>query len=235
MGRTSKIDKHKLIGMLADNFNDAEIGRKLGVSRQAINKKRRQLQLKAESGSKDKMTQQFIGARLNVQEQMADVNEKTLWLFNQVLKALKGEPHELKPFTKEKSMRWIEKDQNGKRTTKSQKEIEKMQFKTDPVQLAFLGAETSRGTWKLWLEILQYINPINEFQTLFKLLFNHMEKNYEPDIRDRIFGEFEEIVGHRPILVSLRRTPEAGEAGGGANLGNEQLQSIEVPPTKEGD
>ena len=235
MGRPPKIDKHKLIGMLADNYNDSEIARKLGVSHQAVSKMRGRLKRSAESGSKSKLTQQFIGARLNAQEQMSDLHQKSVWLLDQLFKAMKGEPHELKPFMREKTMQWIEKDATGKKTTKSQKEIEKMQFKTDPIQLSIMSMENIKGLWKTWLEILNYANPIEEAKATIGVILDWLERKYDPDVREQIIAEVRERLGRGPLFIQLRRETEAGDSGVGTEPRDERLPGGEPPGTEEGD
>jgi len=140
-----KINDTKLLRLIDAGDSQAEAARVLGVSRQAVNKRLKELRGRTTKVIVAKKMARVVDRKIDAMEQLQKVNDYANELLDLCMRWQRGD---------DEALQILESQMKKVRIGKTEKFVEEFRFK-DPRELALKAMQEIRGQLKLQLEMFQ--------------------------------------------------------------------------------
>lgn len=182
--KTGKINDTKLIRMVDAGVSQAKVAEGFGVTRQAVNKRLKELRGQTTKVVVSKKVEQVVDKKLDAMDQLAKINEYANELLDLLMKWNRGDDEALQVLESQVRTVKVGKGEDAE-------EVKQYKFK-DPRELALKAMAEIRGQLKLQLEIFQALFSLQaaeEFQTIVLEVISEIDPKVRNEIIRRINKE----------------------------------------------
>jgi predicted transcriptional regulator len=170
-----KINDTKLLRLVDAGYSQAEAGRALGVTRQAVNKRLKELRGQTTKVVVAKKVERLVDRKIDAMEQLQKVNDYANELLDLCMRWQRGD---------DEALQILEGQMKKVRIGKTEKFVEEFKFK-DPRELALKAMQEIRGQLKLQLEIFQALFSLQAAEE-FEATVLEVISEVAPDVRGEI-------------------------------------------------
>nr|BDD45669.1 hypothetical protein 17 [Desulfobacterales bacterium] len=173
-----KINDRKLLQLIdKDKLSQSAAARELGVSRQAVHRRLRELRGETSKVVATAKVKAAVDSKLDAIDQLGKINDHANWMLDHVMRWIKGDDEAIQVL--EGSVRKV-----NIGTREHPEYVESVKFK-DPHEIAIKAMAEIRGQLKLQLEIFQALYSLQaaeEFQNTVLQIIGEVD----PDVRREI-------------------------------------------------
>jgi predicted transcriptional regulator len=174
-----KINDSKMLRLIDSGMSQSKVAKKIGVSRQAVNKRLRELRGKTTRVVVAKKIEQMVDRKIDAIEQLQKINDYANELLDLLMRWNRGESEALQA---------LESQVKKIRIGDGKFEIKEAKLK-DPRQLALQAMAEIRNQLKLQLEVFQTLFSLQaaeEFQNLVLETISEVDPNVRNEIIRRL-------------------------------------------------
>jgi len=183
---TAKIDRIKLSQMLRTGKPQVEIARAFGVTKAAITKARKELNITVVKNVALETAHRVVDKNLNAVEQLQKINDYANELLDLLMRWNRGDTEALQILESQKKVR----------VKGSEEELTEYRFK-DPRELALKAMAEIRGQLSLQLDIFKTLYDVEAIAQFQHEVLDAIAE-VSPNVRDRIIRRLKESGSLRP-------------------------------------
>jgi predicted transcriptional regulator len=176
---TKKINDRKMLLMVDQDYNQAEIAKFFGVSRQAVNKRLKELRGRTTKCVVVKKVEEVVDRKIDAMEQLSQINLHANEILDLVMRWIRGDEGAIQVLENK-----VRKVNVG--TKKEPEWVKEFKFK-DPHEIALKAMSEIRGQLKLQLEIFQALYDLKAVQEFQEEVLAAIGKA-APDVRTKILN-----------------------------------------------
>ncbi len=184
--RPSIINDGKLLELIdVKKLNQAQAARRLGVTRQAVNRRLIEIRGKTTKVVAAKKIERVVDQKLNAMDQLRNINDSANEILDLVMGWIRGEDDSIRVLESQVKKIVYREDESGKDKEIGVKEIK---FK-DPRELALKAMAEIRGQLKLQLDIFQALFSLQaaeEFQNIVLEIIGEVDPSVRNEIIHRL-------------------------------------------------
>ncbi len=172
-----KINDRKLLKLVDQGETQVEAAKYFGVSKQAVNKRLREIRGNTTKVVVAKKLGQMVDRKIDAMEQLKNINDHANWLLNHVMEWIKGDNTAIQVL--EKSVRKV-----NVGTREEPRYVDEYKFK-DPHEIALRAMGEIRGQLKIQLDIFQALYSLQaaeEFQNIVLETIGEVDSNVRKEI-----------------------------------------------------
>jgi len=186
-----KINDRRMLKLLDSGMSQAAVARELGVTRQAVSLRVRELRGKTTRAVVTKKVEQCLNQRLDAVDQLQKINDHANELLDLCMAWQRGDPEALQVLESQRNTRFV-------RIGDEEIPVDEFKFK-DPRELALKAMAEIRGQLKLQLEIFAALYDMKaaaEFQEEVLTAIGEVA----PDVRRKIIDNLNEKRAIRSVI-----------------------------------
>jgi len=168
-----------MLRMVDQDYNQAEIAKFFGVSRQAVNKRLKELRGRTTKCVVVKKVEEVVDRKIDAMEQLSQINLHANEILDLVMRWIRGDEGAIQVL--ESKVRTV-----NVGTKKEPEWVKEFKFK-DPHEIALKAMNEIRGQLKLQLEIFQALYDLKAVQEFQEEVLSAIGKA-APDVRTKILN-----------------------------------------------